>query len=51
MHLLLFSFGKDRKRLSHNFVEKKRKDKIKTWINSIGDILPHYLFKDTEKVS
>ena len=31
---------KARKRMTHNSIEKKRKDKIRYWINKIGELLP-----------
>ena len=37
---LMFSSDKARKRMTHNSIEKKRKDKIRYWINKIGELLP-----------
>ncbi|KAJ8316386.1 hypothetical protein KUTeg_006400 [Tegillarca granosa] len=31
---------KNKKRINHNATEKNRKDKIRKWINKIGDLLP-----------
>lgn len=33
----------------HNYVEKKRKDKISVWINRIAEILPHKVSKKESK--
>ncbi|CAG2257132.1 unnamed protein product [Mytilus edulis] len=34
------TIDKARKRMTHNSIEKKRKDKIRYWINKIGELLP-----------
>ncbi|KAL3885260.1 hypothetical protein ACJMK2_025348 [Sinanodonta woodiana] len=42
---------RDRKRMIHNEVEKKRKEKIKYWISKIGEILPTITLKERETPS
>lgn len=39
----------DRRRVSHNEVERRRRDKINTWIHKLGKIMPDSVHNDTGK--